>query len=209
VPDRAAHPSSLILEQLAEGTLSPSEARAAEAHLEGCGRCSAEMESHQHLFAMLGELPRFEPSLSFSDAVMARVNIQPQESYAVAWLRRLIPRTRRGWVLLGAAVTSPTLPILALLAWIVSQPLLSPATLWQWGSLRTQSMAQAAIAGLVEVTAGAGLASMGDAIYSTLQSIPASALGGVVAVLAVAIPLSGWGLVRLTRIPDGSTTYVS
>lgn len=208
VPEPMAHLPAPILEQLAEETLAPAEARDARIHLEVCGRCAAAFESHQQLFALLGELPRFAPSLAFNDAVMARVQIRHRESAVFAWLKRLMPKSRRGWILIGAAVTAPAMPLFALIAWILSQPLLSPATLWQWALIRSQTMSQASFAWLLDRAMGSSAVGWGDAIYSALQSVPVGTLGGVIAVLAVGIPLSGWGLVRLTRIPEGSTTYV-
>jgi anti-sigma factor RsiW len=207
VPTPMAHLTAETLEQLAEGMLSPAEAADALTHVEACGRCAAELEGHQQLFAALSGLPRFEPAPSFNDAVMARVVVGPRESFVLAWLRRLTPRSRRGWTLLGAAVTAPALPVLALVAWVVTQPLLSPATLWQWALIRSQGVAQATAAWLIDRAAGAGLLELLDHTFVAVHSVPTSALGGLLALLAVGIPLSGWGLLRLTRIPDGSVTY--
>jgi len=168
-----------------------------------------ELEAFQGLFAMLGELPRFAPSPAFADGVMARVQLAPQESRVLALLRRLIPTTRRGWALISVAVTAPVMPIIALVVWLLTQPLLSPATVTQWALLRTQAAAQAALAWLVEGSMGSSALGWADAFYEILQVVPGSALGGAIALLAVAIPLSGWALVRLTRTPVGSATYAN
>jgi hypothetical protein len=209
VSERSAHLSALRLEQLAEGTLAAGELEHARAHVESCARCAAELESYRSLFAMLGELPRFAPSPAFADGVMARVTIAPKESTVLAWLRRLAPATLRGWALLGAVVTTPVIPLLALLAWVLGHPLVSPVTLWQWGTLRTQSLTQATLAWLVEGVAGVGYAEVLEMATSALQGVPGSALGGAIAVLALGIPLSAWSLVRLTRTPSAGVTYAN
>ena len=117
---------------------------------------------------------------------MARVQIAPQESPALAWLRRWVPNTRRGWALVGAAIVAPAVPILALLAWMLSQPLLSPATLWQWAMLRTQSAAQTGAAWLLEMALSLDLVDHAGSLLDAAQAVPNSALGGALAFLAVA-----------------------
>jgi hypothetical protein len=209
VPAPSAHLPAETLEQLAEGSLSPAESADARQHVEACNRCSVELEAFQGLFAVLGELPRFAPSAVFADGVMARVQLAPQESRVMALLRRLVPTTRRGWAFISVAVTAPVMPILALVFWLITQPLISPATVTQWALLRTQSTAQTMLAWIVDGTMSSGLLSWADTSYATLQAVPGSALGGALAVLAIAIPLSAWTLVRLTRTPVGSITYAN
>lgn len=209
VPEATAHLSASRLEQLAEGSLGEAEANAARVHLSSCQRCSAELEAFGSLFAMLGELPRFAPSPAFAGAVMARVRIAPAESWYAALLRRLIPTTRRGWLLLGTALTAPATPFIALAVWLLFQPLVTPTTLLQWGQLRIQSGAEASIAWLGEwfmtSLVGEGLI----ALYTSVLSVSTNALSGVIAFLAVAIPLSAWALVRLTRSPSGKVSYAN
>jgi hypothetical protein len=87
-------------------------------------------------------LPRFAPSAGFANNVMARVSLGPHEHPAFAWLRRLMPRSRPGWILAAAAMVAPAIPIITLLVWMLTQPLLSPAAVWQWTLIRIQSAAQ-------------------------------------------------------------------
>ena len=202
-----AHLTAQTIEQLAEGNLASAEERSARRHLAECARCATELEAFENLFARLGSLPRFAPSPVFADAVMARVRIVPQESFALAWLRRFLPTTRRGWMLLGSAALAPAIPLIALIVLLFTQPLLSPTTLWQWAQLRTQSMTQAGTAWLFDQAINSGLYGMAETGFSTLLSLPVLALGSALAILAVAIPLSGWGLVRLTRTPVGSVNH--
>lgn len=158
---------------------------------------------------MLGELPRFAPSPVFADAVMARVQITAHESRALALLRRLIPTTRRGWAFISVAVTAPAVPLVALVLWLLTQPLLSPATVTQWALLRIQSTAQTGSAWLLDRAFGSNLFGWAETSYATIQTVPDSALGGAIALLAVAMPLSVWGLIRLTRTPGGNVTYAN
>lgn len=209
VPSDNRHLAAQILEQLAEESLPPAEERSARAHLAECMRCTMELEAFEALFARLGDLPRFAPSAAFADAVMARVQIAPEESSALAWLRRVVPSTRRGWALLASAAVVPALPLIALILLVATQPLLSPTTLWQWAMIRTQASAQTGFAWLFDIAINSGLYGWFASGLTTVQSLPVMALGGAVALLAIAIPLSGWSLVRLTRTPVGSVNHAS
>jgi hypothetical protein len=209
VPADHEHLTALEIEQLAEGMLPQGELASARAHVDACTRCAVELEAFESLFARLGELPRYAPSAAFADAVMARVQIAPEESAAFAWLRRLVPTTRRGWLLLASAVVAPALPIVALVALVLTQPLLSPVTLWQWTLLRTQSTAQAGFAWLYDRAINSGAYGFAESGYTTVQSLPMTAIGIAAVLVAIAIPLSGWGLLRLTRTPMGSVNHAS
>ncbi len=209
VASRTAHLTERTLEQLAEGLLSrPDEAEAA-AHLEACGRCAAELEGLRALFAALEGLPRFAPSAGFGDAVMARVRVEPRAVPAVERLRRWLPKTRRGWTLLSAAFVTPALPVIALAIWLFTHPLLSPSALWQWTGLKVQHGAQTAFAYLMTRGSGSGVFERTEQVYSTITATPLLSLAAVLGVLAVAIPLSAWSLVRLTRTPMETVTYAN
>jgi len=209
VSESSNHLSAFSLEQYLEGTLPSAESAEARTHLESCGRCSAELDSCRNLFVLLGNLPRYAPSPLFADAVMARVQLTPQEGPVAAWIRRLIPTTRRGWLVLGTMVTAPATPIVALITLMLVQPLVTPAALLQWGSLRAESLAQASFSWLTSQTLGIGAWDRVAPIVASLQNIPASALAGALALISVAIPLSAWGLVKLTRTPGARVTYAS
>jgi hypothetical protein len=208
VSESMAHLDNLTLEQLAEETLPPEAVAEARLHLDRCTRCAMELEAYQSLFGLLEELPRFAPSLGFADAVMARVEIAPQVHPAAAWLRRMVPSSRRGWALIWVAVTAPVTPLIALVLWLMAEPLLSPATFAQYLMMRVQGYTQAASALLME-TVGAGFFGYAELLQSNIQTVPVGALLGVIGVLAIGIPLSAWGLVRLTRTPMGSVSYAN
>jgi hypothetical protein len=199
----------LELEQLAEEALSAAEAAEARGHLESCRRCAGELDSYRGLYMMLSGLPRFAPSPGFSEQVMARVQIAPKESILTAWLRRLVPTTRRGWLLLGTIVTAPTTPVLALFGWILLQPLVTPSALVQWVLLRIQATTQASVAWLSEQATSAWSWELLATTYTALQAIPSSALAGGFALVSICIPLSAWGLLKLTRTPGARVTYAN
>ena len=199
----------MTLEQLAEESLPAAEVSSARAHLAACMRCTAELEAYEALFARLGQLSRYAPSPAFADAVMARVQIAPAESPAMAWLRRFVPTTRRGWMMIGSAVIAPALPILALILLLMTQPLVTATTLWQWIMLRTQSMSQAGFAWLFDRATTSGIYSWMETGFTAAQSLSMSVLGLALVFVAIAIPLSGWGLVRLTRTPMGSVNHAN
>jgi hypothetical protein len=209
VSESSSHLEPLILEQFAEGTLPAAKLEEARKHLDSCRRCAHELEAHRSLFAVLSDLPRFAPSPAFAEQVMARVQIGRAEAPLFAWLRRLAPTTRSGWLLLGTVVTAPVTPFLALIALVLVQPLVTPSVLWQWVQLRTQGITQGSIAWLTERLFGVGGWEAVAVAYSAVDAIPASAVLGLFVTVTVGIPLSVWGLVKLTRTPNVSVKYAN
>ena len=203
------HLKAMSLEQLAEGTLSGDEAMQARSHLAVCEMCSRELESYRSMFSLLEQLPRLAPSPAFADMVMARVHLSPRESHIGAWLRRLIPTTRRGWILVGTAIAAPVTPFIVLVTWLLFSPLVTPAAVAQWALLRAQSVSQASLAWLSQQATSVSAWDWIVDIYSTLGAVPAEALAGATALICIAIPLSAWGLVKLLRTPGESVTYAN
>jgi anti-sigma factor RsiW len=92
-PHGDTHLNSELLQALAEGELDPARMGPARAHLEGCGRCRAELEGWQLLFSELEELPDLGPAMGFADRVMTKVEVRPPWAQRIAdRLRRLVPR---------------------------------------------------------------------------------------------------------------------
>jgi len=213
VTNGSVHLSEWTLEQLAEGTLSGDERSRAMAHAEACGRWMSELDAYRGLFVALEGLPRFAPSPEFGDAVMARLATMKQPSVSLAWLERLerwLPSTTRGWMILAGALAVPALPMLALITWIIVDPLMSPTSLWQWGSLQAQETAGTALSWALAWGSGSGWFSRVEAAYAAVSSVPLGTLVLLIALLAVAIPLSAWSLIRLTRTPPmGDVTYAN
>jgi anti-sigma factor RsiW len=200
------HPSDWTLELLAEEELGPAEHARVAAHVEGCAHCAAEVESYRSLFVALSEMPSFNPSVEFSDSVMSRVTIVPQRSPA-QWLRRWLPKTQRGWMILFGLSLIPALPVLALLGWIVTHPGVTPGLLWDaagtWLDNTGWSLLVNATGFVVESNATAW-ARVG---VERLLEIPIEILIVGTLVLAVGTPLSAWTLYRTLRAPSEGNVY--
>ncbi len=209
MPNSPAHLTEWTLEQLAEGSLSPAESGAAAEHLKKCARCNAELEAFRTLVAALSELPRFAPTSHFADTVMARVRIVPTPDPIYTRAIALLPSTPRGWGMLVAAAVAPALPIIALIGWMLTHPLVGTGAVWQWGSGQVVEAARIAFGYLVDWSAAIGLLAAAQSAFQTVASVPTLTLGITVAVLAVAIPISAWSLVRLVRTPMGKVTYAN
>lgn len=202
------HLDDWTLEQMAEGMLSEMELPGAIAHVESCGRCEAELEGYRALHAALSGLPRLAPSPAFSDAVMARVRI-PAPSPVWAAIQRWLPSTRRGWALVSAAIVAPALPLVWLVSWILTQPGVSAAGMWQQATAGAQSVGTDVVAQVFEWGLDSGVFGAARSVVEALQTVPLETLGGVFGALAIAIPLSAWSLFRLVRTPMRNASYAS
>lgn len=202
-----AHLSDWTLEQLAEGLLPADELSEASAHLEHCDRCAAELEGARSLLEALSNLPRFEPAAGFSEAVMARVRVAPQTAAAWSWMQSRLPSTRRGWMLLAALSAVPALGMFGVVAWVLSQSALTPAGIGGWATTGLSTAAHAAWATLIGWGIETGTFGAIRSVYRASASVPLGLLAGSLAVLAIAIPLSAWSLVRLVRTPMRKLTY--
>jgi hypothetical protein len=209
VTDSNAHLSEWTLEQLAEGMLSEHEHQSAMTHVEGCTRCAAEMDAYRTLFTALAALPRFAPPPDFGDAVISRVRIGPQPSPAMQRLRRWLPVTRRGWTILAGAMIVPALPVLALVIWLLSQPMISAAALLEWGSRWGNDVTGSVSSTILRWETQLGLTQLAGALYAAVAGLPMALVLAVGAALAVAVPLSVWSLVRLVRTPLGDAHYAN
>jgi hypothetical protein len=72
-----------------------------------------------------------------------------------------------------------------------------------------QIMAQGAFAWLIDRALGSGTVGIIEGVYANVQTVPADALNGTLALFAVGIPLSVWGMFRLTRTPAGKASYAN
>ncbi|MDQ3388785.1 MAG: zf-HC2 domain-containing protein, partial [Gemmatimonadota bacterium] len=154
MPYSPGHLTTQTLELLMDEMLSSAERNEAEAHLEGCELCAAELEACRALSVALAGLPRFAPSVTFAESVMARVTIAPQGS--LARMRRWLPVTRRGWVMLAAALLAPLAPLVAALGWLLSQPLVTVGGVWSMGEKWTVRALWSFAASAFEATSRSG-----------------------------------------------------
>jgi hypothetical protein len=79
--------------------------------------------------------------------------------------------------------------------------------LWQWAVGGGVSVLQGSFAWLVQRLFESPITEMLEMVFTTVQAVPEGALNGGLALLAIAIPLSAWGMVRLTRTPAVKATY--
>ena len=203
------HVPQWTLELYAEDALPPEEREEVRAHVERCGTCAAEVESSRALFASLSDLPRFTPMPDFTDAVMARVHLRPEGSAALARVRRWLPATRRGWMMLFAALAAPFAPLLALAAWLLSFPLVTVGGLLSMGQQWAAQAGHAAVDGAFELVAASGIMEWGQGAAAALWENPTGEISLLAMLMAVATPVSAFVLVRLLRAPAGDVAHAN
>jgi anti-sigma factor RsiW len=201
------HPSEWTLELYAEEALPAEESAHVASHAESCIRCAGEIATLRSLFSAIDALPRFSPSPSFDDAVMARVRIAPQHSPLYSWLLRVLPSTRRGWMLFLGLAAAPALPIVAAVAWLLTNTTVTVSGLWglatSWASDFAWSALVATTGAVVESNALAALQSL---VFQLIGVPPMVLLAGAL-LFAIGIPLSAWTLYRTLRTPTRGTAY--
>jgi len=204
-----AHLTDAAIEQLADGFLTGEELVKAEAHLATCSLCASKLEASKALIEALAALPRFAPSPGFADEVMARVRVSPRASPVFAWVRHWRPESRRGWTLLITALLAPMLPLLGVAIWVANSPVLTAGAVagWTWTQIRSFILDIGAT--LATWGTQVGVPGWLQGVYQMVLSVPAIALIVALIILAVAIPLSAWSLVRLVRTPTGNVTYAN
>ncbi|HET8657032.1 MAG TPA: hypothetical protein VFL93_16015 [Longimicrobiaceae bacterium] len=210
MPNPSQHLSEWTIEQFAEGALPAAEQESAAAHLAGCAHCAAELEAYRALAHALSSLPRFEPSPSFADAVMARVRVTPPEPRPLAErLAEWLPSTTRGWLLAVGALAAPVLSLIAAVAFILWRPVASDDGLGRVILLRGHSTLRVWAEEALHRAVTSGLASHVASLYQSVIDVPAHSLVIALVVLAITVPISGWALVRLVRTPMGKRTYAN
>lgn len=128
------HPGTEELNSFVEGDLHEAGRSAVEAHLVTCTACSEEVADLRSLFVAFESLPNLAPSSGFADRVMARVRVRrPAFAWAAglwAWVDRITPSTTRGWAVAAAMLALPLLGASLFTAWLLSQPAVTPQSLW-------------------------------------------------------------------------------
>lgn len=205
----AAHLTDSAVEQLADGLLAGPELERAKAHLNGCMTCAARLEASRALIEALSTLPRFAPSVDFTDAVMANIQIKPRPVSLLAWVRHWTPESRRGWALLVASLLAPMLPLLVFSIWVLQSPVLTASSVIQWTYLQGRQLLSDASATMASWAFDVGVPDWLQSTFEAVQQVPLDAAIVALVVLAVAIPLSMWSLVRLVRTPTGNVTYAN
>ena len=206
------------LQGYADGSLEESERVVVESHLQGCTRCTTEVEEWRSLYAALGALPQFSPSVSFTDHVMDRVKVaRPLPAWAplVARARqlaeRVAPRTSAGWAVAAALLALPLLLGGGLVTWLISKDYITPESLWVFVTDRTssglQSLGASALSSLMETQAATWVVQQATSLVATAGL---RGLGLLAAVGGALTMLSIWILYRnLFRTPTRESNYVS
>lgn len=188
------HLSEERLHDYVEEGLDVAERAVVDRHLSTCTRCRAEVEELRSLFLAFRALPSLAPSASFADRVMAKVRVRrPALAWVAEWagaLDRLTPQTTRGWAAVTGLVALPVVAVTVLLWWLLSQPGVTPqslwliastvsgdalATGWQWTWTRLAGSAAAAYAfQLVELVSSVGRGEIGLAVVMFATATAAS-----------------------------------
>lgn len=207
--DATGHLPYWTLEQLAENDLSHAETSLAEQHLRRCAHCAAELASVRALVAALEGLPSFVPSLSFADAVMARVQVAPEAAPAAerVGVRRWLPQAQRGWMMLLAFVLAPVAPVWLLGGWLAAHPLVSVGALW--AAARGWAL-DVAWAGVVDAAGALARSGAFTWLAGTAGSLPGPRAAGLPLALLLAmalVPVAAVTIVRILKTPAPGMTH--
>jgi hypothetical protein len=211
------HLSAETLQTFAEGLLPDGDRAVVESHLVACTRCQSQAEEWRTLFAALSALPRFELSAGFPDRVIAGLHSSHATSI-VPWLQRagrmavrVAPKTTRGWAVAAAFLALPVVSGGLVLAWLLSSPYITAATLWAFvtdrGAHALQSLGSGTISWAMKTDAAAFIVRTSGQL---VHQIGMSGVGALIAGGAFATTLSAWVLYKnLFRSPSRETNYVS
>lgn len=207
--DSRLHLEGETLQDLVEGTLPDSDEGLAREHLAACARCAAELEAYTLLFSELGALPRLAPSAEFTDRVMARVEIAPRTSPFARWASRFVPRSTRGWVWVAALLALPASIVVASFAWLLAHPMVTARSLTRFAGSQARQLAISGLEGVSRWATARGITEWAELGAALVSSLPTEVLVGGGVLLAIAVPLSAWALIRLLRTPMKKPTYAN
>jgi len=194
------------------GELSPEQSAGVQAHLSQCDACRDVASEWQTLFGALRALPAPSPRAGFEDRVMARVPIdaiarvfaaeqRPWQERVQDQIRGWMPRARRTWILLGAAMVLPAMVPILLAALVLTNPALSLRDLvlfLQWQLLGLGE----GLGTLWRQLPGSGIVTLGiDRLVMTIQQIPTEGLLLAFIIAALVIATSASILFRSLLLP--------
>jgi anti-sigma factor RsiW len=194
------------------GELNPEQSAGAVAHLAHCPSCREEAARWHTLFGGLGTLPSVSPTAAFEDRVMVRVPVgaiarafaaqqRPWSERLLTRVQRWVPRTGRGWALLGGASILPATAPILLILFFLANPAVSLRDLLlfvQWQLFRLGD----GLGARWLQSWGGGSASWGlETLWAGLQRLPTEGLILAFFLSALIIATSAVILVRSLLLP--------
>ncbi len=148
------------------------------AHVASCEFCAAELEEARAVVEALDHLPHFSPSPLFTERVMARTQIfQPWHVAALDTVRKAVPTSAPGRVLVGVAASTMALILTTLTVFLVTR-VEALLFLGQLVVQRSRDIVLASLDGLVGSV-------LGEAAVSALRA--SGGAGIAIAILAVVV----------------------
>ena len=188
------HVGSSRLQEYLDQRLGGRIAARVEAHLDSCAPCRLELDSYRALSSALGTLPALEPTEGLSARVMAELRVQQLAAAALAptsgrerlavWVRRAVPRTRRGWAAALGTAVAPAATVVLIARAVFSHPLVTLGNLASFGWLKGSEAA----GNVVDTLGGSAL---DDSLMAQAWSVLARALESSAATAGMAALLSG------------------
>lgn len=157
-----AHLPPERIQDYLDGTLTGGEGSRIHEHLAACRPCRKESSGWREIFGALGSLGHLAPAPGFSERVMARVRIPapvPARWTAagnriLAWARRFLPETRKGWAVAGGIASAPTISVAALFYLVFSHPLLTVGTFTTYVSWKASALLTALFSAVADAAVG-------------------------------------------------------
>lgn len=200
--DRLNHLSEERLHGYVEEGLDAAERAVVDRHLSACTRCRGEVGELRSLFLAFQELPTLAPSAAFADQVMEKVRVRRPAmawvsewagewaSGGARWVERLVPQTTRGWAAVTGLFALPAVTVTVLLWWLLSQPGVTPQSLWLIASSVTGDAVATGWQWAVTQIAGSGAAAYALQLVELIGSVGRGEIGLAVVMFATATAAS-------------------
>lgn len=160
------------------------------AHLDGCASCRAQYDRLASVVVRLESLPLLAPRPLFADRVMAQVQVfEPWHVALRNSVKRFIPRSTAGRVLVGATGGAAAAGLSAVTIWVGQR---ADALVFV-GGLGAQRLRES----LVNVVGGAASTVLGEGVAAAIRDGGMVAVAGSVAGAAAALVAVAFGVKAL------------
>jgi hypothetical protein len=156
--EATAHIGSPRLQDFMDRRLGARTAARVEAHLDACAVCRLELDGFRAVARSLEYLPRLEPSADFAERVLAEVRIgqlartvqapTTTRERVLAWLRRAVPSTPRGWAGALGTTVAPVATLALVVYTVFSHPLVTLGNLLSFAWLKGSNLADRVVDGV-------------------------------------------------------------